>query len=97
MPHQRFERFDYAICHTLLKRGLNSLSDDKILSSTKLKAFAHNKFNVAQMTTLVSDREENIVGKGETAGYQQFLLFPTMFSKAFSCKAVKTRDCLGKN
>ena len=28
----------------------------------------------------VFDRVENIVGKGENAGYQHFLLFPTMFS-----------------
>ena len=27
---------------------------------------------------------ENIVGKGENADYQHFLLFPTMFSKSFS-------------
>ena len=26
---------------------------------------------------------ENIVGKGENAGDQNFLLFPTMFSQAF--------------
>ena len=28
-------------------------------------------------------REENIVGKGENAGYQHFPFFPTMFSKGF--------------
>ena len=27
---------------------------------------------------------ENIVGKGENAGHQHFLLFPQSFSKAFS-------------
>ena len=30
-------------------------------------------------------RVENIVGKGKIARYKQFLLFPTMFSKAASC------------
>ena len=30
----------------------------------------------------VWDKKENIVGKGENAGYQHFLLFP-QFSKAF--------------
>ena len=31
--------------------------------------------------TMISvDKVENIVGKGENAGYQHFLLFPTMFS-----------------
>ena len=28
------------------------------------------------------DREENIVGKGENAGFQHFLLFPQCFQKA---------------
>ena len=31
---------------------------------------------------LTSNREENIVGKGENAGYQHFLLFPQCFQKA---------------
>ena len=35
-------------------------------------------------------RVENIVGKGENAGYQHFLLLPTMFSKAFHLGGNKT-------
>ena len=47
------------------------------------------------------DRLENIVGKGENAGYQRFLLFPQCFQKASFPEAskgvivwewVKTRD-----
>ena len=34
------------------------------------------------MIISVFDREENIVGKGENAGYQHFLLFPQCFQKA---------------
>ena len=34
------------------------------------------------MTISVFDRVENIVGKGENAGYQHFLLFPQCFEKA---------------
>ena len=37
---------------------------------------------VAQMMTFVLNRIENIVGKGENAGYQHFLLFPQRFQKA---------------
>ena len=33
------------------------------------------------MMISVFDREENIVGKGENAGYQHFLLFPQCFQK----------------
>ena len=46
---------------------------------TKLKAFADGKLNVAKITISVLDREENILGKGENAGYQYFLLFPQCF------------------
>ena len=35
------------------------------------------------MMIFVFDRVENIVGKGENAGYQHFLLFPQCFQKAF--------------
>ena len=37
---------------------------------------------------------ENNVRKGENAGDQHFLLFPTLFFKAFSFKTVYTQDCL---
>ena len=35
------------------------------------------------MMIFVFDGIENIVGKGENAGYQHFLLFPRCFQKAF--------------
>ena len=35
------------------------------------------------MIISVFDRVENIVGKGQNAGYQHFLLFPQCFAKAF--------------
>ena len=34
-------------------------------------------------------RAENIVGKGENAGYQHFLLFPPCFQEAFSSGMLK--------
>ena len=52
-----------------------SLPNDKILHWSKFKAFADDISNVAQMTKLGLDRLGNIVGKGENAGYQHFLLF----------------------
>ena len=36
----------------------------------------------------VSDRVENIVGKGENAGYQHFLLFPQCFFKRLLLKGL---------
>ena len=59
-----------------------------------MKAFADDKFYIAKMMTSVFDRVKkhcgkrtffdrvkNIVGKGENAGYQHFLLFPKCFKK----------------
>ena len=65
----------------LFGRGLNSryinpLPHDKILALFKLKAFADNNFNLAQMAQSFFEGVENIVVKGENAGYQHFLLFP---------------------
>ena len=45
----------------------------------------------------VFDRVENIVGKGENAGYQHFLLFPQCFQKASFLGVVKSQDCVVKS
>ena len=54
----------------------NSLLKDKILALFRLKAFADNISNIAETMISVFDKVENIVGNGENAGYQHFLLFP---------------------
>ena len=54
----------------------NSLPNDKFLYLSKLKAFADVKINVREKLEFVLGSMENIVGKGENAGYQHFLLFP---------------------
>ena len=59
----------------------NSLPNDKILDWSKLKAFADNKINVTEKLNFLLERVENIVGKGENAGYQHFLLFPQCFQQ----------------
>ena len=53
-----------------------------MLHLPKLKAFADDKMNVNQKLKFDLERVENIVGKGENAGYQHFLLFPQCFQKA---------------
>ena len=72
-----------------MKKGFNSLSNDKILDMSKLKAFADDNLNVNQKSKYGSGRIENIVGKGENAGYQHFLLFPQCFQKASSLASLK--------
>ena len=71
------------------KKHIKSLLNNKILDWSKFKAFADDKLNFARIMISVSDRVENIVGKGENAGYQHFLLFPQRFLKGFFQK-----DCV---
>ena len=54
---------------------INCLADHKFLDWTKSETFADSKLNFATMMISLYDREENVVGKGENAGYQHFLLF----------------------
>ena len=71
---------------------VNSLPNNKILDLTKLKAYADDKINLAQMMISVfDDRVENIVGKGENAGYQHFHLFSQCFQKASFLGSLKVR------
>ena len=66
----------------LQKISPNSLPNDKLLDWSKLKAFANDKFKVAEIMIYIFDTVENIVGKGENAGYKHFPLFPQCFQKA---------------
>ena len=55
--------------------SFNCLPNVKISGQSNLKAFADDKINVSEKLKFVSRRVENIVRKGENAGYQHFLLF----------------------
>ena len=61
---------------------VNSLPNNKISNWCKLKALADDKINVTEKLKVILGRVENIVGKGENAGYQHFLLFHLCFQKA---------------
>ena len=50
--------------------------DAKILAWSKFKVFADNKINEAKRMIFEFDSVENIVGKGKSAGYQHYYLFP---------------------
>ena len=66
-----------------------SLPNDKIWDRSNLKAFADDILIVLQMTIRVADWVENIAGKGENAGYQNFLLFSECFQKASFRRSLK--------
>ena len=56
---------------------------------SKFKASADDKIIVTQKFNFVFGRVENIVGKGENAGYQHFLLFPQCFQKLSFPEVIK--------
>ena len=58
-----------------------TVSHTTILDSSKLKEFADNSFKFDENGRKFSKREENTVGKGEIALYEQFLLFLQCFQK----------------
>ena len=60
-------------------KWVNSLPNNKITDQSKLKALADPKINVTEKLKFVLAVEENIVGKGENAGYQHFLPFPQCY------------------
>ena len=55
---------------------LTFLPNDKLFDWFKFKEFTEDQINVTQISKFVLSRVENIVGKGENAGYQHFHLFP---------------------
>ena len=59
------------------KKPSNSLPNDKIFNFSKLKACADKKIRLK----FVMEWVENIMGKGENAGYHHFFLFPQCFQK----------------
>ena len=74
---------------------LTSIPNDKFLDWSNLKAFADDKIiMIEKVKEILLVRVENIVGKGENAGYQHFLLCFQMFSKGFYFNVVKSRDCV---
>ena len=59
--------------------GLNSLPNVKSLEKSNLLDFAQDKINVTHKMNFVVGSVEDIVGKGDNAGYQHCLLFPQCF------------------
>ena len=60
-----------------------TLPNDNIFDSSKFKACADDKIILSKKLKFMLGPVANIVGKGENAGYQHFLLFPQCFQKLF--------------
>ena len=63
---------------------VNSSQNDNIFNKSELKAFADDKINKIMKLKFNLKRVENIVGKGENAGYQHFLLFSQCVQRLLS-------------
>ena len=50
-------------------KAINPFPNDKSLDMTKVKVFADDKLNFAEMTISVFHRVENTVDKGENPGF----------------------------
>ena len=74
----------------------NSLPNDKILDWSKLKAFADNKMNLTEKLSWFGKCRKHC-GKRRKCQLPAFTPFPTKFSKAFSFRVVKSRDCVVMN
>ena len=75
---------------------LIGLTLDNFLDWSKFKAFVDDKINVPQKQKYFLGWVENIVGKGENAGHQHFLLFRQCFQKASLCQGHYKSGLCGK-
>ena len=66
------------------KIQVNTLPNVKHLNLSKFIAFADDKLTVNKKKKFGLKRVENIVGKGENAGFQHFLLFQQCFQRLIS-------------
>ena len=62
------------------KASIYSLPHNKILDLSKLKSFADDKIDLTQKLKFALETVENIVGKGENAGYH-FIFKTILFSR----------------
>ena len=62
-----------------------------------MTVFAHDNTDVNENLKCALRTVENIVGKGENAGNQHFLLYPQCFQKASFLGVIKNVDCVVKD
>ena len=80
------------VCACQLQSTFNSLPNDKILDWSKVKAFADDKRNVIEKLKFVFGKGRKHCGKRRKCWLPAFSPFPTMFSKGFLYRVVRSRD-----
>ena len=98
VPSMHNREFKFGYQHFLLcqKSFLNSLPNDKILDQSKLKAFADDKIDCWNDDLYLWYGRKHC-GKRRKCWLPAFSPFPTVFSKAFFLRVVKSRDCVVKS
>ena len=75
--------------------ALNSLQNNEFFDWSKFKAIADDNLIVNQKLKFALGKVENIVEKGNNAGYQHFFSFShNVFKSQFFVSVIKSRDCL---
>ena len=84
--HVLQESIIYVLCHGWNSTGynVNPFCKRQILNYSKLKESADDNFKLGENDRKLYTWVENIVGKGEIARYEQFLLFPQCFQKTYT-------------
>ena len=72
----------------------NSLPNDKFLVWSKLKPIADDKINVTEKLKFDFGKGRKHYGKRRKCWLPAFSPFPTMFSKGFFSKVVKSQGCV---
>ena len=70
--------------------------NDKILNWLNLKAFAEDKINVVSKIEVCLLKGKKHSGKRRKCWLPAFSLFPTMFSKAFLIRVIRSWACVVK-
>ena len=79
----------------LLFFQFNPFPNDK-LDSSKFKEFVDDNFELEENGEKLSRKDRKRCGKRRNCSLRAISPFPTVFSKDFYCRHVKTRACLGK-
>ena len=67
------------VCSTCLVANINPLPDKRILDWSKLKVFSDDKLNATQKLEVALGRVENLMRKGDNAGFQHFSFSHSVF------------------
>ena len=81
LPFTKQQNVRLVNIESIYRQQINYFPEEKVSDWTKLKASADDKINVTEKIEICFWKCKNMVGKGENAGFQHFLLFSQCFQK----------------